>query len=168
MRWIVPLLWIGCAEEKAEPPELTITETETCGGTPPVIESLVCENTGMQFDEDEGRDLPTLSFYVNVTDEDADMTSYDMLVEFDTSIDNALDADALRLGSISGALSTTPCSVSRGDIGVTVFLNDGGGPPELTTTYEWYVSIFDSAGDRSDPAMIVCTTPDENGNGDPN
>ena len=168
MRWIVPLLWIGCAEEKLEPPDLTITETDTCGGTPPVIESLTCVNTGMRLDEDVGQTLPTITFSVNYTDEDADMTSYDMLIEFDTSIDNALDADALRLGRISGATSTTPCSVSRGDIGVTVFLNDSGGPPELSTTYEWYVSIFDAAGERSDPAMIVCETPDENGEGDPN
>ena len=166
MRPLILLIFcFSCAEgEEKEPPPLTINESETCAGTPPVIDEVACENTGLQFYPDEGRDLPTFTIRSQVSDADADFTSYTMRISFDRSIDNALEEGAEEL-TVTGSLSSTDCSVSEADIGATIFLQ--GGEPAYSTTYEWYISVFDSAGDRSEPAMIVCTTPDEEGNGSP-
>ena len=165
MRVTFFLFLIGCAEEKEqEAPDLTITESETCGGTAPVIDELSCENTGMQFYPDAGVDLPTFTIRAQISDEDADLTSYSMLIEFDTELDNALGDDAQEL-TVQGSLGSNACSISSADIGASVYLQ--GGPPTHSTTYEWYVSIFDASGDRSQAEMIVCTTPDEEGNGEP-
>ncbi|MEC7987153.1 MAG: hypothetical protein VX278_18435 [Myxococcota bacterium] len=162
---ILFIFCFSCAEgEEKEPPPLNITESETCSGNPPVIEALTCENTGLQYYPDAGVDLPTFSLRAQVSDEDADFTTYTMKIEFDRSIDNALDESAEDL-TVTGSLSSSDCSISAADIGATIFFQ--GGSPAYSTTYEWYVSVFDSAGDRSDPAMIVCTTPDEEGNGSP-
>jgi hypothetical protein len=164
MRVFFLLFLMACAEEKQEAPSLTITETETCGGTAPVIEELSCENTGLQFYPDAGVDLPTFTIRASITDEDADLTSYSMLIEFDTEQDNALAEDAQEL-TVTGSLGSNACSVSQGDIGASIYLQ--GGPPDFSTTYEWYVTIFDASGDRSQAEMIVCTTPDEEGLGEP-
>ena len=51
------------------------------------------------------------------------------------------------------------------DIGTKIFLQ--GGAPALETSYEWYVSVFDASGQRSETEMIVCTTPNAEGEGDP-
>ena len=165
MRSILFLFLIACGEDKEQDaPDLVITESETCGGTAPVIDELTCENTGMQFYPDAGVDLPTFTIRANISDEDADLTSYTMLIEFDTELDNALGADSQEL-TVTGSLGSNPCSISSADIGASVYLQ--GGPPNFSTTYEWYVSVFDATGDRSQAEMIVCTTPDENGNGEP-
>ena len=165
-RLIFFVFCLACAgEEEKEPPPLNITESNTCAGNAPVIAELSCENTGLQFYADAGMDLPTFTIRAQVTDADADFTSYSMLISFDRDIDNALSETAEDL-TVTGSLSSTECSVSEADIGATIFLQ--GGPPDYSMTYEWYVAVFDSAGDRSETEMIVCTTPDEEGNGDPN
>ena len=162
---ILFIFCFSCSEEgEKEPPPLEITESETCAGNPPVIDEISCENTGLQYYPDEGRDLPTFTIRAQVSDEDADFTTYTMKISFDQTIDNALEEGAEDL-TVTGSLSGEDCSVSQADIGATIFLQ--GGAPAYSTTYEWYVSVFDSAGDRSDAAMIVCTTPDEDGNGSP-
>ena len=164
MRISFLLFFLGCGKKEQEAPSLTITDTETCGGTAPVIEELSCENTGMQFYPDAGIDLPTFTIRAKISDEDADITSYTMLIEFDDVIDNSLDDHAQDL-TITGTLGSNACSVSQGDIGASVYLQ--GGPPYHSTEYEWYVSIFDAAGERSQADMIVCTTPNESGVGEP-
>ena len=156
-------LW-GCEEKKQEPPDITITTTESCGGAEPVISELSCENTGLQFYPDANADLPTFTVRAQVTDEDADLTSYTMIIKFDNVLDNALDENAEEL-TISGSMSSTACSVDEGNIGASIYLQ--GGPPDYDTTYEWYVSVLDAAGERSETDMIVCTTPDAEGNGAP-
>ena len=77
------LSFLGCEEKKQEPPDITITSTESCGGAPPVITELSCENTGLQFYPDANADLPTFTVRAMVTDEDADLTSYTMVIKFD-------------------------------------------------------------------------------------
>ena len=154
----------GCEEKAQEAPDITITPTESCGGAPPVITELSCENTGMQFYPDANADLPTFTVRALVTDEDADLTSYTMIIKFDDVIDNALDESAEEL-TISGSMGSDACSVDDGNIGASIYLQ--GGPPDYSTEYEWYVSVLDAAGERSETEMIVCTTPDADGNGAP-
>ena len=165
MHWIMMFAsFMACEEKKQEAPDISITNTETCGGTAPVIEELSCENTGLDFYPDANADLPTFTLRANITDADADLTSYTMLIKFDSTLDNALDEDAQEL-TVTGSMSSNACAVSEGDVGAKIFMQ--GGPPDFSTTFEWYVSIMDAAGDRSETEMIVCTTPDEQGEGDP-
>ena len=51
--------------------------------------------------------------------------------------------------------------MSEADIGTRIFIK--GGQPALETTYEWYVTVFDAAGMRSETEMVVCTTPNAQG-----
>ena len=46
-----------------------------------------------------------------------------------------------------------------------VFLN--GTSPDYDIVYEWYVRVSDGLGKMSEPMMIECRTPDENGEGEP-
>ena len=104
--------------------------------------------------------LPTFTLSAAVTDEDGDMTSYTMLIEFDAQLDDELSDEAFDF-DISGTVSEDSCNVSEADIGTRIFIK--GGQPDLETTYEWYVTIFDAAGMRSETEMVVCTTPNAEG-----
>jgi hypothetical protein len=153
-------------EKESEVPPLSPTgEAGSCGGAPPVIDYLTCINSGLNFNEDEGEDLPTITIQAHVTDEDEDLTAYTMLVKFDQVVDGLVGDDAEEI-SVSGALQGELCAVPEADIGVRLYLR--GGPPLAGTTYEWHVTPFDATGERGDTEIIVCTTPDENGEGDPN
>ena len=55
------------------------------------------------------------------------------------------------------------CETTTADVGTKIYIQ--GGEPDLATTYEWHVSVFDSAGMRSDTAIIECTTPNAEGEG---
>lgn len=138
---------------------------DICAGTAPVITELACENTGLQDNADAGQALPTLTFTVNGTDEDGDLNAYNLLIEFDDVLDGSLADDAEQL-TVSGSVSNADeCTVENVNISTRVFLQ--GGPPEYDTEFEFYFSLFDAAGERSAAEMIVCRTPDENGDGDP-
>jgi hypothetical protein len=166
--WFVIAFLIGCGDgnKESDIPPLSSTDPEgSCGGTAPIIDALTCINSGTNYNEDEGLDLPTFTISLHATDEDKDLTGYTMQIKFDQIPDGELESDALEL-SVAGALQGELCGVPEADIGARISLH--GGPPELSTTYEWHVTLFDAAGVRSEDAIIVCTTPDEDGNGDPN
>ena len=168
MRFYVPVLaMLACAEkeEGTAPPDLEIGGgDDTCAGTPPEIESLVCENTGMMYHADSGGDRATFTLSASVFDQDGDLTAYSMLVDFDMVADGVQAEDADSFPAITGTLSSGVCDVSQADIGARLFLH--GGVPAPSTEYEWHVSVFDAAGDRSESASVVCTTPAEDGSGD--
>ena len=162
---------LACAtdsEKESEAPELEDYEDpadDICAGNAPVIVELGCENTGLQDNADAGQALPTMTFSVNATDEDGDLNAYNLLIEFDDVLDGSLADDAEQL-TVSGSVSNSDeCSVENVTISTRVFLQ--GGPPEYDTEFEFYFSLFDAAGERSAAEMIVCRTPDENGDGDP-
>ena len=154
-------------EDTSSPSDSNASEEEgnICGGTAPVIEEISCENTGMQFYPDEGADLPTMTIRLQVSDEDADFTAYTMLVRYDEELDNALAESAQSL-TVTGTTSNTSCSVSEANIAMTIYIQSGGSP-STGSTYEWYATVFDAAGDQSEPVMIRCTTPDSSGSGTP-
>jgi hypothetical protein len=168
MRFYVPLLaMLSCADKESPstPPDLEIGggSDDACAGTAPVIESLGCENSGMMYHADSGGDRPTFTITASVFDQDGDLTAYSMLVDFDQSPDGELDSSADSFPAITGTLSSGVCDVSQADIGARLFLQ--GGMPAPSTEYEWHVSVFDAAGERSSTESIVCTTPAEDGTG---
>ena len=170
MRYLLlsALIICGCKNEKNsdEPPPLgSLDGEDSCGGTAPEIVDVYCENTGMVLENDLGIELPTLTIYAQVVDDDGDLTSYNMLVEFDDVADGELSEDAPDPFSLSGSIDGESCTIGEATLGAQLKLQ--GGAPSYSTSYEWHVSIFDEAGDRSDTAMVVCTTPNENGEGTP-
>jgi len=164
--WIGLILLSGCKDKDAtgEPPPLGDYQTANCGSTAPIIELLSCENSGMEYESDEGTDLPTFSLISDVRDEDGDLTGYSMIIDFDEVLDEDIDADASSV-LLNSAINGDPCTITEAQLKGKIFLK--GGDPDYETTYEWFVTIFDEAGNRSETEMIVCTTPDEEGNGSP-
>ena len=156
------LFFWGCVDDKeSQIPEIQTDGNPTnCSGTAPVIQEIICENTGLATENDTQETLPTFTLSASVTDEDGDMTSYKMLIEFDDQMDNELSDDAFDF-DISGTVSEDSCNVSEADIGTRIFIK--GGQPALATSYEWYVTVFDAAGLRSETEMVVCTTPNAEG-----
>lgn len=170
MRYLfISLVLMACGDGQKEndvpPLSGSGDDDATCGGAAPVIDELTCINSGLNYSEDEGRDLPTITIMSHVTDADEDLTGYSILVKFDDGVDGVLSDDAEEV-SVSGALQGDLCAVPEADIGVRLYLR--GGPPLPSTTYEWHITPFDAAGERGETEIIVCTTPDENGEGDPN
>ena len=160
----------GCFDKPAcdndtLPPELETVDPEdlVCGGNAPVVTELSCENSGIQIHPDYG-ELPTFSLSANVTDEDGDLTYYQMFVDIDDNLDG-IEAEDHELAPVEGMIGDDECSIFDVTLEIIIFLQ--GSSPEYGTTYEWYVRISDSMGQTSDPFMVTCTTPDENGDGSP-
>jgi hypothetical protein len=152
----------ACTESDTGPD--SDTDNNNCGGTAPVIQTVNCENSGIVDHPDYGP-LPTFTLYVNATDEDGDLTFYQLLVDIDPQLNGVKDSDAVELSPVSGSLSDQTCDVSEANVGYTIYLQ--GGPPDFNIPYEWYVQISDAMGLISDSSMVVCTTPDSDGTGTP-
>lgn len=164
-------LLLACGDKEGdEAPDLinTTDDESACGGNAPVIHAVTCENSGMQ-EYEENVVYPTFSLTANATDEDGDMTYYQMLVDFDDNIDGVEDDEDEQLNPIEGAINGDECETppegASVDINVTIYLQ--GAQPKKDTRYEWFVRVVDSVGKTSEPFMVTCTTPDEAGEGDP-
>ncbi len=163
---VCTLLACGDKEEENTAPDLVNGDnTETgCGGTAPVIESLSCENSGMQNHPDYG-ELPTFTIKATVTDDDGDLTYYQLFVDIDGTLDGVEADDDVELNPVEGAVNDEECGVYDANLSVTMFLN--GSMPDYDTAYEWYVRVADGLGKMSEPMMIECRTPNEEGVGEP-
>ena len=160
-------LLLACGEEaEKEAPDLvdSNTQDDSCGGTAPVITSLECVNPGMQEHPDYGL-LPTFSIRAVVHDDDGDLTYYQMFVDIDGTLDGVEDENSIPLNPAEGALSDEACGITDANLGITMYLN--GSSPDYDTRYEWYVQVSDSLGKTSEAMMIECSTPNEEGIGDP-
>lgn len=167
--FLLSLAFVGCGEKEEEntAPDLVNGDgSETgCGGTAPVIESVTCENSGVQNHPDYG-DLPTFTLKASVVDDDGDLTYYQMFVDIDGTLDGVEDENDTELNPVEGAVNDEECGVFTANLSVQIFLN--GTMPEYDKVYEWYVRAADGLGKMSEPVMVECRTPDENGDGDPN
>jgi hypothetical protein len=166
---VLSMLLISCGDKgESDPPPLNnngpSSDPESCGGTPPVIESLSCINSGIQTHPDHGT-VPTFTINVIASDEDADLTYYEMFLDIDPTLDGEKGADVIEMGAVSNSLSNNQCDVDETSIELTLYMK--GGPPAFETTYEWYVQITDASGEISEEVGIECTTPDANGEGLP-
>ena len=83
MRFIsISLALMACGNDQKEdevPPLSATGDDSTCGGAAPVIDDLTCINSGLNYSEDEGMDLPTITIMSHVTDEDEDSDPVDPL-----------------------------------------------------------------------------------------
>ena len=125
-RYIVLSLFVMACGDKEDnnPPPLNNngpSDEDSCGGTSPVIQSVTCENSGIQTHPDYG-ELATFSLYVNATDEDADLTYYELFVDIDTVLDGEKATDAVELNSVQGSLSDNACDVNETNVGLTIYM----------------------------------------------
>ena len=88
-----------------------------------------------------------------------------MFVDIDGTLDGDEDENATELNPVEGAISNEACGVTSANVSIQIFLN--GSTPDYDTVYEWYVRVADGLGKLSEPMMVECRTPDENGDGEP-
>lgn len=145
------------------PPEVTITDdtAESCSGHAPVIGDAWCENTGLDTYEGTG-EVPTMTIWAQVADEDGDLDRFGVEVAFDSTVDGAMGDDATRLDRVEGTLDAPHCSATGAKLGLKLYL--AGGEPAVATQYEFGIAVLDAAGMKSDEVVTTCWTPDENGN----
>lgn len=165
----VPMFLIACTGEKVEdtgapPLDTRPQDSETAdpcpGGTPPVIDSLTLENTGLK-EYEAGEFYPTLTISAATTDEDWDLETYQFYVWFDETVDGAVAQDDNGL-EVQGTVSDDgPCTASEATIGMQIFLLGGG--VEYDTLYEWGGIVIDSNGVSSEMAITSGCTPTSEG-----
>lgn len=131
-------------------------DSDTCGGTPPVIEELRCENTGLQPDE-VGNPTPTLTLWALTSDADADLSFYTLNIYFDDVVDGAVSTDDPAFSPVEGAVSESTCTTDEAQLGAILLIK--GGNPELNKEYEFGVTVEDVAGVVSEMAILSCITP---------
>ena len=129
---------------------------ETCGGTPPVIEELRCETSGLQSDE-VGNPTPTLTLWALTSDADEDLSYYTLNIYFDDVIDGVVSTDDPAFGPVEGSVSNSTCSTPEAQLGAILLIK--GGNPELNKEYEFGVTVVDVAGVVSEMAVLTCITP---------
>lgn len=129
---------------------------DTCGGTPPVIEELRCENSGLKPDE-VGNPTPTLTLWALSSDADADLSYYTLNVYFDDVVDGVVSTDDPAFSPVEGSVSDGTCSTPEAQLGAILLIK--GGNPELNKEYEFGVTVVDVAGAVSEMAIVTCITP---------
>lgn len=165
MRIFLLMGLIACGEKEEAPDLLNSgTESTSCGDTAPEIQAVVCENSGIKNHPDYG-EIPTFTLRTTVYDADGNLTYYQLFVDFDAVLDGVEDELDTQMNPVDGAIDGDSCDVTDASIGMTIYLN--GNKPTFDTTYEWYVRVTDASGNISEPYMVECTTPDENGDGEP-
>lgn len=157
-RWTLVLttLLVACGEKEEEPIVVGDTDSETCGGTPPVIQELTCVDSGLQTHPDYGQ-MPTFTIKASVNDEDGDLTVYQIFVDIDGTLDGIESEDDIELNPVEGSVVGETCGVFNANVSFSIFLN--GTQPDFDTVYEWYVRVADGLGKMSEPMMIECRTP---------
>ncbi len=164
----LPFCLTACGKEEVEeeedpPPINTGDDTaSTCGGTPPVVLSVSCENTGVKDHYETGVPTVTMGLWIEVNDEDGDLTQYEMQVYFDDVIDGAVDpASASGFNPITDSVEGNECEVTAATLGLNMYLQ--GGAPYFDTEYEWGVIIRDAGGVASELTLTTCYTPTATG-----
>lgn len=139
--------------------------TDECAGTAPVISNLSCENDGSLVALEGVGDVPVLTFVMDVDDEDGDLDQYRLELYFDEEFDgDVLDADSPYTPSTNTVQGAEECETFN--VGLS-FRAPIPGVPAADTRYEWGLIVRDGNNTASDMVTIVCTTPAEDGSGDP-
>ena len=135
--------------------------TESCDGTPPVVESIDCENTGIQDHFETGEPTVTMALAVELSDDDGDLHGYRVQIFLDDELDGAVDPVDSPFGPVNKTLNVEECAGFEASVDLNLYLT--GFNPEYDTTYEWGVVVTDSAGLESEMLVVQCTTPTETG-----
>ncbi len=163
---IGPLLAVACAEEPVESktaPPLESTPpgtTVTCDGTEPVLESVSLGNAGMVTGDDG--DMPGFAIGLHITDADGDLHRVAADIWFDDVLDGAVDATGEpQLFADYFDTNEEACTVFNLDFSLAVGVN--GTDLAYNTAYEVVAVVIDDAGLRSNSALGMGYTPNEDG-----
>lgn len=160
------LALVGCGDKEGDSASAFGEEvegggsgSEECGGTAPVITEVVCENIGLQ--EYETGTYPQLLMRMQVTDADKDIHQYSAEVYFDETEDGSVLLDSSPFDPVSGSTSEASCNTDDASINFGLVIT--GGNPSFDTVYEWALVVKDAQGLASDPYVLTCATPKEDG-----
>ena len=156
-QWLL-MMAAGCSD-KADSGTSSLYEYigDCDDGLAPVVSDLYCESSGIQLYPPTGEEVPTMTVWADVVDEDGDLTDYIAQLFFDPNIDGSIDTGYSALPAAEGFYHADVCTVPSIILGMTVYLR--GGEPLYDTTYEWGLQVTDAAGVASNIAMVECTTP---------
>ncbi len=128
----------------------------------PVVEQITCSNGGLR--EVEGAAYPTLAFAIQMTDVDADLHQNRIQVYFDDQVDGTVTPSDSPYSPIISSLPLDDCEgVPETETTLTVFIP--GGSPPFDTELEWAFVVSDAADLASEPYILSCRTPREDGSG---
>lgn len=133
---------------------------ELCGGTPPVIEELRCETSGLRDDE-TGAPTPTLTLWALTSDADQDLSAYTLNIFFDDVVDGSVSEADPVFGPVFGTVSNSTCTTGEAQLGAILLIK--GGNPVLNQQYEFGVTVEDAGGVSSAMSVIPCITPKPDG-----
>jgi len=169
---VVGIALLGCdgkgsiyVDDTGAPPLDTYgtgTVTSACGASPPTIEQVTCENTGLMEYPESGEVAPTLTLWTDASDADGDLHAYALTVYYDAA---SVSAGSEQASSRTATTHEPECEVPSASLRSVVYIFDRG--LGYSQTYEWGVQLIDAGGHASDLGVVTCTTPAEDGSGDP-
>ena len=163
----LPFCLTACGKEEVEeeedpPPINTGDDTaSTCGGTPPVVLSVSCENTGVKDHYETGVPTVTMGLWIEVNDEDGDLSAYSGYIYLDQVIDGAVSEESSPFTPVSGSAGPDECA--EFDANLALNLGITGGNPAFNVEYEWGLKVVDAGGVGSELVVFTCITPKADG-----
>jgi len=149
------------------PPNLNPTDDESdCPeGNPPEIISLTCTNSGIRTIQETGEEAPTLTVTGELIDKDGALDKFIAELYVDAEFDGVISESAELLRTTYRA-NVGDCRATSDTVNYVIFFR-GFGPAYKSTTYEWGLTLEDATGEVAENVVIECTTPNEDGTGDP-
>ena len=138
---------------------------EECDSSAPVVTNLNCENDGSLANLEGVGEVPVLTFTMDVDDDDGDLHRYQLELYYDETVDGeVLDAGSPYTPTTSTVDGAEECETFT--LGLS-FRAPIPGVPAPSTRYEWGLIVRDANTTPSERMTIACTTPAEDGSGDP-
>lgn len=126
----------------------------------PVVERVTCTSGGLR--EVEGEAYPTLEFVNQLTDVDADLHQNRIQIYFDDQLDGSVARSDSPYSPVTSSLPLDDCEgVAETETTLTAFIS--GGSPPFDTELEWAFVVTDAGDLASEPYILTCRTPREDG-----
>lgn len=132
----------------------------TCGGTAPVITDVQCSASGLKVYEGD-TELPTLLMGIYFEDEDQDLSAVSVELYADETVDGTVSTSSPLFQPVQVTLDEEECVTPEQGVNLTVFIN--GVDVRYNRIYEWAVVVRDANDTASEPFLLECISPYENG-----
>ncbi len=167
LSWLLLGPLVACSDgntDSDEPPDITGgTNTEACGNTPPVADSLTIGNGGLH--NFEGEDHPTVELELHLTDEDGDIHQGTMEIWYDEVLDDSVDTSGEPATDRIYSGLGDACEVTEATLGLAIRV---GTVFDYNTPYEFAALFIDAEGEVSNTLVAAGSTPyDDGSDGDP-
>jgi len=130
-----------------------------CGDTPPIVEGVELSDNGLSEGDDCGDEIvPVWLIEVEGSDDDGDLTTWQIDVYYDKKIDGEVDLTD-DPATVNGTLDEDECDADGATFGMLLCVD--GGAVDFDTEYELAVVLTDEKGNASEPLIVVGTSPAE-------